>query len=69
MHTCIYSFLSGKPNVCVCMYAVNFMGNSQKTKPEYKTLNPCYYQTFIFDEVAIPAADNFLYSPQVSYDN
>ena len=48
----------------VCIL-VNFMGKSQKTKPEFKTLNPCYYQTFLFDDVAIPSSDDFMYSPQV----
>ena len=50
---------------CVNAILVNFMGKTHSTKTEYKTLNPCYYETFIFDGLTIPAADKFLYAPQV----
>eukprot|EP01036_Dinobryon_divergens_P025584 gene25584-34147_t len=53
--------------LCDPSITVNFMGKTHSTKTEYKTLNPCYYETFIFDGLTIPAADKFLYAPQVTF--
>lgn len=41
------------------------MGKKFKTAVEKRTLFPCYYTTFVFDNVTIPQVDNYLYAPQV----
>lgn len=43
------------------------MGQKQKSKIVKKTLYPEYYETFIFDNVIIPDADNYTYSPQITF--
>jgi hypothetical protein len=38
-----------------------------KSTIKYKTLFPEYYETFVFDDMLIPEADNFLYAPLVTF--
>ena len=43
------------------------MGQKQRSKIQKKTLYPEYYETFIFDNVVIPDADNYIYCPQITF--
>ena len=43
------------------------LGIKQKSSVVKKSLYPEYFETFIFDNVLIPDAENFTYCPQIVF--
>ena len=46
---------------------VDFVGQKETSEVKYKTLFPEYYKTFVFNDLKIPEAENFLYCPPVNF--
>lgn len=46
---------------------IDFLGEKEKSEIAKKTLYPEYYKTFVFNDMKIPEAEDFLYCPPVNF--